>query len=81
MRLIVHPGAPLEGSVRPPGDKSITHRAYVLGLVGEGLTVVESPNPGADCGATLACAARLGAACDSFAAQRHASRSAAARET
>ena len=68
MRLIVHPGAPLEGSVRPPGDKSITHRAYVLGLVGEGLTVVESPNPGADCGATLACAARLGAACDSFAA-------------
>jgi 3-phosphoshikimate 1-carboxyvinyltransferase len=64
MRLTVHPGAPLSGTIRPPGDKSITHRAYLLGLVSEGVTVVENPNPGADCAATLACAARLGAACD-----------------
>jgi 3-phosphoshikimate 1-carboxyvinyltransferase len=63
MRLTVHPGAPLAGSIRPPGDKSITHRAYLLGLVGEGVTVVENPNPGADCEATLACATRLGATC------------------
>ena len=64
MRLTVHPGAPLAGSIRPPGDKSITHRAYLLGLASEGVTVVENPNPGADCAATLACAARLGASCD-----------------
>jgi 3-phosphoshikimate 1-carboxyvinyltransferase len=64
MRLTVHPGAPLSGTIRPPGDKSITHRAYLLGLVSEGVTVVENPNPGADCAATLACAARLGVACD-----------------
>ena len=64
MRLTVHPGAPLAGSVRPPGDKSITHRAYLLGLLSEGVTVVEDPNPGADCAATLACAARLGASCE-----------------
>ena len=63
MRLTVHPGAPLWGTMRPPGDKSITHRAYLLGLSSEGVTVVENPNPGADCEATLACAARLGAAC------------------
>ena len=61
MRLTVHPGAPLTGAVRPPGDKSITHRAFLLGLVSEGETVVENPNPGADCAATLACAGRLGA--------------------
>jgi 3-phosphoshikimate 1-carboxyvinyltransferase len=67
MRLTVHPGAPLSGRVRPPGDKSITHRAFLLGLLSEGVTVVENPNPGADCGATLACAARLGAACETFA--------------
>ena len=65
MRLTVHPGAPLAGSIRPPGDKSITHRAYLLGLMSEGMTVVENPNPGADCAATLACAALLGAACSS----------------
>jgi 3-phosphoshikimate 1-carboxyvinyltransferase len=64
MRLTVHPGAPLAGAVRPPGDKSITHRAFLLGLVSEGVTVVENPNPGADCASTLACAARLGAACE-----------------
>ena len=69
MRLTVHPGAPLTGEVRPPGDKSITHRAYLLGLLGEGETVVENPNPGADCAATLACASRLGAECEAFAAR------------
>ena len=29
--LTVAPGAPLEGSIELPGDKSITHRAYLLG--------------------------------------------------
>lgn len=60
-RLRVRPGPPLSGSFIPPGDKSITHRAYLLGLVAAGETVVERPNPGADCAATLACAEILGA--------------------
>ncbi len=60
-RLAVRPGPPLSGSFLPPGDKSITHRAYLLGLVAAGETVVEGPNPGADCEATLACAQVLGA--------------------
>lgn len=59
-RLVVKPGAPLSGSFRPPGDKSITHRAYLLGLMASGETRVESPNPGADCEATLECARALG---------------------
>ncbi|HEY2954331.1 MAG TPA: 3-phosphoshikimate 1-carboxyvinyltransferase [Candidatus Eisenbacteria bacterium] len=69
MRLTVHPGAPLSGEVRPPGDKSITHRAYLLGLIASGETMVENPNPGADCAATLACAAALGAGCEADAAR------------
>ncbi len=60
--LTVHPGPPLAGRFEPPGDKSITHRAYLLGLLGEGETVVENANPGDDCERTLACAASLGAA-------------------
>ena len=60
-RLAVRPGPPLGGAFLPPGDKSITHRAYLLGLIAEGETVVERANPGADCEATLACAEMLGA--------------------
>jgi len=60
-RLAVRPGPPLSGSFLPPGDKSITHRAFLLGLVARGETVVERANPGADCEATLACAEALGA--------------------
>jgi 3-phosphoshikimate 1-carboxyvinyltransferase len=60
-RLRVRPGPPLSGSFVPPGDKSITHRAYLLGLVAAGETTVERPNPGADCEATLTCAEALGA--------------------
>jgi len=60
-RLAVRPGPPLGGSFLPPGDKSITHRAYLLGLVAAGETVIEGPNRGHDCEATLTCAASLGA--------------------
>ena len=60
-RLAVRPGRPLSGTFQPPGDKSITHRAYLLGLMARGETVVENGNPGGDCQATLACAQRLGA--------------------
>jgi 3-phosphoshikimate 1-carboxyvinyltransferase len=59
--LTVRPGPPLSGSIVVPGDKSITHRAYLLGLLAEGETLVRNPNPGDDCGATLRCAEALGA--------------------
>jgi 3-phosphoshikimate 1-carboxyvinyltransferase len=49
------------GSFEPPGDKSITHRAYLFGLLAHGETRVDRPNGGADCDATLAAAAALGA--------------------
>jgi 3-phosphoshikimate 1-carboxyvinyltransferase len=59
--FVVHPGPPLRGELRPPGDKSITHRAYVLGLLAEGETVIHHPNAGEDCEATLRCVQALGA--------------------
>jgi len=58
--LAVAPGAALAGTVRPPGDKSITHRAYLFALIADGETVVEGANPGADCRGTLAACAALG---------------------
>ena len=60
-RLRVRPGPPLSGSFAPPGDKSITHRAYLLGAIAQGRTRVENPNPGADCEAMLTCVGLLGA--------------------
>ncbi|HET9232781.1 MAG TPA: 3-phosphoshikimate 1-carboxyvinyltransferase, partial [Candidatus Eisenbacteria bacterium] len=44
-----------------PGDKSITHRAYILGALAKGETLVRGANPGADCRGTLAAVGRLGA--------------------
>jgi 3-phosphoshikimate 1-carboxyvinyltransferase len=59
--LLIRPGPPLAGEFAPPGDKSITHRAILLGLLAEGETTIERPNPGADCRSSLACARALGA--------------------
>lgn len=59
--LTVRPVSSWGGVFEPPGDKSITHRAYLLGLLASGESRIERPNPGADCEATLAAVARLGA--------------------
>jgi len=62
VRLIVQPAmAPLAGRYRPPGDKSVTHRAFLLGGLAEGRTRVESALDSADTRATLAAMAALGA--------------------
>lgn len=58
--LTIHPGPALAGWFAPPGDKSITHRAYLAALLADGATTVANPNPGADCAATLAAARALG---------------------
>lgn len=61
MRLVVRPGPPLAGRLSPPGDKSITHRALLLGLIARGATTIEGANQGEDCRSTARCAAALGA--------------------
>jgi len=52
----------LRGSVRPPGDKSISHRAAIFNAIAQGEAVVENFLKGADCLATLNCLRRLGVA-------------------
>jgi 3-phosphoshikimate 1-carboxyvinyltransferase len=59
-RLRVLPVRRLCGVLDPPGDKSISHRALILGGLAEGTTVVENLNPGADCASTAACLQVLG---------------------
>jgi 3-phosphoshikimate 1-carboxyvinyltransferase len=59
-RLIVHPGAPLRGQARVPGDKSISHRTLMLGALADGVSHVSGFLPGDDCLATLGCMRALG---------------------
>jgi 3-phosphoshikimate 1-carboxyvinyltransferase len=54
------PGGPLRGSVQVPGDKSISHRALLLGAIAEGTSRVDGFLPAADCLATLEAVRALG---------------------
>lgn len=59
-RVRVRPGRGLKGSVRVPGDKSISHRALILGALASGKTEVRGFLPAGDTLATLACIQDLG---------------------
>ncbi len=52
---------PLSGSVRPPGDKSISHRALMLGALTVGETAINGLLEGADVTATAAAMRAFGA--------------------
>ncbi|MFQ5813843.1 MAG: 3-phosphoshikimate 1-carboxyvinyltransferase, partial [Anaerolineae bacterium] len=60
MRVTVKKAEGLRGRVEVPGDKSISHRALLLGAIAEGTTRVRNFLPAADCLATLACVKALG---------------------
>ena len=60
----VEPAAALDGHFAVPGDKSISHRALLLGAVSQGDTVVRGFGRSADTGATLAAVRALGAEVD-----------------
>lgn len=51
---------PLQGEVRVPGDKSISHRAVLFGSLAEGVSEVRGFLDGADCNATCEVVRRLG---------------------
>lgn len=59
-RFVTRPGGWVAGDIRVPGDKSISHRAAILGAVAEGTTAVEGFLEGEDCLATLAALTALG---------------------
>jgi 3-phosphoshikimate 1-carboxyvinyltransferase len=56
----ITPGGTLQGTLRVPGDKSISHRALMLGAIAEGDTEIEGFLDGADCLATLAALRAMG---------------------
>lgn len=55
------PAGPLRGSLRPPSDKSISHRAALIAAMGEGETAIAGYLDAADTRSTLAAVAALGA--------------------
>ncbi len=59
-RTVVHPAGPLRGRARVPGDKSISHRALLLGALAEGESRIEGPLLTGDGQATLHCLQALG---------------------
>ena len=58
--VVVRPARGLRGSLRLPGDKSISHRYAMLGAIAEGITRLANFSTGADCGSTLDCLKTLG---------------------
>ncbi len=58
--MTVRRPAALQGELRPPSDKSLTHRAYMLGAIASGVSTVRNPLRGEDCEATLRCLAQMG---------------------
>jgi len=58
---IVTPARNVLGSLRLPGDKSISHRYALLGALAHGTTRLTNFSTGADCASSLDCAAALGA--------------------
>jgi 3-phosphoshikimate 1-carboxyvinyltransferase len=59
--LTAHPSGPLKGQVRAPGDKSISHRALILGAMASGKTEISGLLEGDDVLRTADACADLGA--------------------
>jgi len=60
MQERILPAARLQGSVRLPGDKSISHRYAMLAAIAQGTTQIQNYATGADCRSTLSCLEALG---------------------
>jgi 3-phosphoshikimate 1-carboxyvinyltransferase len=58
--LTITPGRPLKGTIRVPGDKSVTHRAIILTALAEGLSQVTDYCRGEDCLNTMRAFQSLG---------------------
>jgi 3-phosphoshikimate 1-carboxyvinyltransferase len=61
VRLRVRPVHRLAGATRVPGDKSVSHRAALLGAIADGVTEVEGFLEAEDCLRTIAAVEALGA--------------------
>lgn len=59
-QVVLRPARNVRGSVRLPGDKSISHRYAMLAGIAEGPSRLENYSTGADCASTLSCMRALG---------------------
>jgi 3-phosphoshikimate 1-carboxyvinyltransferase len=57
---MVHPAPRVRGRVRPPGDKSVSHRYAMLAAISNGTSTIRGYSTGGDCASTLACLRALG---------------------
>ena len=58
---LFEPSGPLRGELTPPADKSISHRAALIGAIAEGPTLVRNFLDSDDTRSTLSAVANLGA--------------------
>lgn len=58
--ITIHPRSRLAGEVKVPGDKSISHRAIMLGSLASGTTEIRGFLKGADCLSTIDCFRKMG---------------------
>ena len=64
MDRVISPASSVRGTLRLPGDKSISHRYAMLAAVAEGRTEIDNYSSGADCGSTLDCLRAMGVPVD-----------------
>jgi 3-phosphoshikimate 1-carboxyvinyltransferase len=62
--LVIERARALRGSLRPPGDKSVSHRAVMLALLARGTSTIRGSSDGADVRSTVGVARLLGAEID-----------------
>src|SRR6266571_4081336 len=62
MQEKLSPARRVAGTLRLPGDKSISHRYAMLAGIAEGVTRIRNYSTGADCQSTLEAVSALGAA-------------------
>ncbi|MBX7184588.1 MAG: 3-phosphoshikimate 1-carboxyvinyltransferase [Vicinamibacteria bacterium] len=61
MRVMkIRPARSFRGTFQMPGDKSITHRAFLFGALAHGVTTIEGASAGDDCTSTRRCLSALG---------------------
>jgi len=58
--VMVQPTPRVRGRVRPPGDKSISHRYALFAAIADGPSRIRGYSTGADCASTLRCLEGLG---------------------
>src|SRR4051812_46062086 len=60
MEVLVQPARLVQGKINVPGDKSISHRALILGALSEGRTEITGLLESADVRSTWSCLEALG---------------------